>query len=139
MLLDCFEANWEYANYLVPVLLGTSSTRLCNNLCELLGPTGGSSANNLSGSQEGQGLQSSPGLDGPARCATPPPPRSPPARFPSPPRKLPPGPIAVRSRSHPLAPLPIRTPGSRGSGRNGDEGVLSMLLSSSALAARPSS
>lgn len=71
MLLDCFEANWEYANYLVPVLLGASSTRLCNNLCELLGPTGGSSANNLSGSQEGQGLQSSLGLVGPAHCATP--------------------------------------------------------------------
>lgn len=36
----CFEANWEYANYLVPVLLGPAEQGFCNNLRDLLGLIG---------------------------------------------------------------------------------------------------
>ena len=40
MSLDFFEANWEYANYLIPVLLGASSTGFAI-ICDILGPIRG--------------------------------------------------------------------------------------------------
>ena len=40
MLLDCFEANWGYANYLITVLLGASRTGFAI-ICDILGPIRG--------------------------------------------------------------------------------------------------